>query len=267
MIRPRSDWGAAPSGGASWLATEVGVAVHWEGPRMGAYTQSAVPGLLRGIQRYHQATQGWADIAYNFVVDRFGGVWEGRGWNARSAANGTNSSNSNYLAVCYLGGEGDPFTAEAANAISWLFQEHVRRGGRAELTGHRDHTPTACPGDEIYAWVQGSPLAPAALPEEDDLTPDQAQKLAEVHHWLNPGIAGGGDTYLPQMFHRLMVDAVKKTAPAGVAELGQQMGGLRGDLQALTQAIRQMQPGAVDTEAVAAEVLRQLLANVAKPAA
>lgn len=243
MIRPRSDWGAAPSGGASWLATDVGVAVHWEGPSMGAYSEDAVPGLLRGIQRYHQATQGWADIAYNYVVDRFGGVWEGRGWNARSAANGTNSSNSNYLAVCYLGGEGDPFTAEAANAISWLFQEHVRRGGRAEITGHRDHVATACPGDEIYAWLHGTPLAPQS--QEDDLTPEQAQQLAEVHRWLNPGIAGGGDTYLPNLLHRLMVDAVKKTTPGGVGSVLEQL--QRPDAQ-------------VDYPALAKAIVQELLA-------
>jgi hypothetical protein len=238
VIRPRSDWGAAPSGGASWLAADVGVAVHWEGPYMGPYAQASVPSLLRGIQRYHQGTQGWADIAYNFVVDRFGGTWEGRGWNARSAANGTSSSNSNYLAVCYLGGQGDPFTAEAANAISALFQEHVARGGRAEITGHRDHTATACPGDEIYAWVHGTPLAPQS--QEDDLTPEQAQQLAEVHAYINPARAGGGDTYLPNLLHRLMVDAIKKTRVGGTQEVIDRIDrgvGTTIDYQALAKAI------------------------------
>lgn len=217
MIRPRADWGAAPPRGTTSLPTAVGVAVHWEGPHMGAYSEAQVPSLIRGIQRYHMATNGWADVAYNFVVDRYGGLWEGRGWNRRSAANGTNVANSRYLAVCYLGGEGDPFTGEAKAAIQWLIAEHVARGGRPDVTCHRDHTATACPGDEITAWVRtGTPLNPTFQPaaEEDDLTPEQAQQLAELHHWLNPTLAGGADTYIPALLHRLMIDAVTRAKPA-----------------------------------------------------
>ena len=34
--------------------------------------------MLRGIQSFHQNTNGWCDIAYNFIVDRFGRIWEAR---------------------------------------------------------------------------------------------------------------------------------------------------------------------------------------------
>ena len=42
------------------------------------YTRAEVPALLRGIYAYHVRSRGWSDIGYNFLVDRFGRIWEGR---------------------------------------------------------------------------------------------------------------------------------------------------------------------------------------------
>ena len=35
--------------------------------------------LIRGIYRYHTHNLGWSDLGYNFLVDRFGRIWQGRG--------------------------------------------------------------------------------------------------------------------------------------------------------------------------------------------
>ena len=37
-----------------------------------------MPSLLRGIYAYHTQSRGWRDIGYNYLVDRFGRIWEGR---------------------------------------------------------------------------------------------------------------------------------------------------------------------------------------------
>ena len=42
------------------------------------YTKDQVPSILRGIYAYHTQSRGWSDIGYNFLVDRFGRIWEGR---------------------------------------------------------------------------------------------------------------------------------------------------------------------------------------------
>ena len=42
------------------------------------YTEAEVPGILRSIYAYHVKSRGWSDIGYNFLVDRFGRIWEGR---------------------------------------------------------------------------------------------------------------------------------------------------------------------------------------------
>lgn len=146
----RDAWGATPRS-TSTNITPDGVLVHWEGPHMGTPEHGACAGIVRGIQAFHTGPQrGWADIAYSALVCAHGYVFEGRGPGHRTAANGTNDSNQRFYAVCYLGGEGDDFTADARNgindAIEWL--------GGGEVAGHRDATPTACPGDAIYAWVQ-----------------------------------------------------------------------------------------------------------------
>ncbi len=42
------------------------------------YTEAQVPGIIRSIYAYHVKSRGWSDIGYNFLVDRFGRIWEGR---------------------------------------------------------------------------------------------------------------------------------------------------------------------------------------------
>ena len=42
------------------------------------YTAEQVPAIIRGIYAYHTQSRGWSDIGYNFLVDRFGRIWEGR---------------------------------------------------------------------------------------------------------------------------------------------------------------------------------------------
>src|SRR5699024_9972467 len=44
-----------------------------------SYSSSESAQLVRGIQRYHTATLGWADIGYNVLVSKYGQVFEGRG--------------------------------------------------------------------------------------------------------------------------------------------------------------------------------------------
>lgn len=151
----RAQWGArAPR--AQPPEDFTGATAHWEGPHMGTFPHASCPAKVRGIQAFHMDARGWSDIAYNAVVCPHGYVFEGRGRGVRSAANGTNVGNDADGAVCYLGGEGDPFTPEGAaamaDALHWLSP-----GGQRHA--HRDWKPTTCPGDTIAAWVH----SPAAL--------------------------------------------------------------------------------------------------------
>ena len=42
------------------------------------YAQADVPALIRSFYKYHTHSLGWNDIAYNFLLDSFGTIWEGR---------------------------------------------------------------------------------------------------------------------------------------------------------------------------------------------
>jgi len=51
--------------------------VHPHG-RSHDYTRAQVPAMVRATYAYHVKGRGWCDIGYNFLVDRFGRIFEGR---------------------------------------------------------------------------------------------------------------------------------------------------------------------------------------------
>jgi hypothetical protein len=113
---------------------------------------------VRGMQRFHMEEKGWLDVAYNHVFCRHGFVFVGRGFGARSAANGTTESNDGYHAVCFLGddsaGRAD-VTPDARRALEQLIAEYRRRYPAArEVRPHSDFFATECPGDELRALIR-----------------------------------------------------------------------------------------------------------------
>ena len=50
-----------------------------------AYRPGASAAIVRGIELYHVRGNGWNDIGYNFLVDRYGQVFEGRAGGIDSA--------------------------------------------------------------------------------------------------------------------------------------------------------------------------------------
>ena len=135
-----------------------GVAVHYTGTNADEQRlHRNCAARVRAIQRFHMEEKGWLDIAYNHVFCRHGFVFVGRGFGARSAANGTADSNDRYFAICFLGddsvGRAD-ITAEARRAFRQLIREYRRRYRPArEVRPHSDFYATGCPGDELRALI------------------------------------------------------------------------------------------------------------------
>lgn len=170
-IITRAEWGARPPNGAgNALGNPKGVTVHYEGPKMGRRDHSKCDALVRSIQRFHQVTRGWSDVAYNLMVCEHGYVYEGRGAHRGNAANGSTASNLSRFSVCALVGKGDTITDNLKHGLCDAIVYLRNEGDAGTIVDcHSDHFSTACPGDELRAWVRaGTPRpggsAPAAPP-------------------------------------------------------------------------------------------------------
>ncbi|GAA1710419.1 hypothetical protein GCM10009809_03450 [Isoptericola hypogeus] len=83
-IRPsivtRSEWGADESLLGSWptVSGELDAIYVHHTAGTNAYSRSQSAAIVRGIYAYHTKSRGWPDIGYQFLVDRFGRVFQGR---------------------------------------------------------------------------------------------------------------------------------------------------------------------------------------------
>ncbi|MGW2807460.1 peptidoglycan recognition protein family protein, partial [Streptomyces sp. NPDC001450] len=103
------------------------------------------------------------DIPYNFVICQHGGIFEGRGFDRRSAANGTElkGANQNYYAIMGLMGADDQVAPEMVTAFKELIGFLRDREAGSAIVGHRDMrlTYTECPG-KLYPYVLRGDLEP-----------------------------------------------------------------------------------------------------------
>lgn len=187
-IISRAGWGADESMRAcqpDYSTEYVSAAVHHTASANG-YSAEAVPGIIRGFYAYHTLPEasggrGWCDIGYNFLVDRFGRIFEGRAGGISSTVVGvhTGGFNSRTIGVAAIG---DYSTAGVPGALpdgisqllAWKFSVHrisagtsvrmVSGGGASKypegtvvefptIYGHRDAQLTACPGQNLYDWL------------------------------------------------------------------------------------------------------------------
>jgi hypothetical protein len=134
---------------------------------------------VRAIQVYHVKANGWNDIGYNFLVDPFGQIFEGRGGGIERPVVGAHAAGYNTASVgmAVLGEYGaTSVTGEVRSALasllSWrLDAAHVDPLSRTVLggadlrcvSGHRDVNSTACPGDTLYAEIDAIAAAGQAL--------------------------------------------------------------------------------------------------------
>lgn len=159
----RREWGAAAPRSRTALRTPKGNTAHYEGPTMGTFPHAECASRVRGIQAFHMNTRGWADIAYSSVFCGHGSVFEGRWLGVRTAAQGTNEGNATHYAHCFLGGQGDPLTAEARAAFKDILSFFRANGSGPELRPHRFWHSTACPGDPLLGLIEEKLAGPVRL--------------------------------------------------------------------------------------------------------
>lgn len=166
---PRRKWGArAPKHVTPLAASRTkGVGGHYNGPALNIANHDDCYAVMRNTQRDHMDGNGWADYAYSFAVCPHGTSFEGRGWGARTAANGTNHGNANYHAIKCLVGEGEPLTDAMLAAFNKVLASKPA-GGKA-VVPHRVFKPTKCPGEPLTAWINSGRGGPAPVPPSPGL--------------------------------------------------------------------------------------------------
>lgn len=144
------------------------------------YTEAQVPALLRGIYAYHTQSRGWSDIGYNYLVDRFGRIWEGRYGGVDRAVVGAHTLGFNEYAFA-MSAIGNFDTAQPpqvvldayAKLFAWKLSLYNIRADATRLyvkdrylqaiNGHRDVGKTACPGKYLYAKIPSVRAAAQAI--------------------------------------------------------------------------------------------------------
>ena len=195
-IVPRKGWNADEKirrAGPSYASTLRLALVHHTAGANG-YTAAQAPAMVRAIQLYHVKGNGWNDIGYNFLVDRFGTVYEGRYGGIEKNVVGAHAEgfNTGSVGVAVLGEYSSlAVTANArtslAQLLAWrLDLAHVEpastqsfiSGGNARfpaglpvflrtVSGHRDTGFTDCPGTALYNLLTGigGQVAKTGLPK------------------------------------------------------------------------------------------------------
>lgn len=106
---------------------------------------------LRNVQRSHMRGdrgEKFSDIGYNYIIDRMGRVWEGRGWNVRGAH--TLAHNTQTIGVSLMGNLDVKKPSIAQRVALLMLAYKLRKQGAKilQVRGHREMPgqSTACPG-------------------------------------------------------------------------------------------------------------------------
>lgn len=190
----RDRWGADESlrscNPEAMSRLKAGTVHHTAGTN--SYQPGDSAGIVRGIYAYHTRTLGWCDIGYNFLVDKYGQIFEGRLHSVNRPTLGAHAGgfNQDTVGVATMGeytsaGVTGPMAESVSRVLAWQLDAHgVDPQGSTSLTsqgggtsryaagttvtlptifGHRDVGSTGCPGDNLYGMLTSIRLRVAEL--------------------------------------------------------------------------------------------------------
>jgi flagellar hook assembly protein FlgD len=190
-IVTRAVWGADESlrtGSPSFAPVRMVFVHHTDSGN--DYTRAEAPAIVRAVYAYHTRSLHWSDVGYNFLIDRYGTVYEGRYGGVSKGAIGaqTLGFNTGSIGVSVIGTfttATPPVAAVGAleRLLAWkLDVHHIDPEGRAALVcgygqkyatgqnvtfpviaGHRDANFTDCPGGKLYSQLPAIRKAVAAI--------------------------------------------------------------------------------------------------------
>lgn len=154
----------------AWVSpstTYRGVVVHHTAGSNN-YTKAQVPAVMRGIYYWHTQGVNFADVGYQLLVDKYGGVWEGRYDSLKRSLVGAQALGANYetFGISVIGdytNSPPPAAAQesTARAIAYMFKRYnisnpkgtiriPHQSGKGAtvptILPHFMATATSCPG-------------------------------------------------------------------------------------------------------------------------
>jgi hypothetical protein len=184
-IISRAQWGADPSLlnlPCPGIADRVQMVIVHHTDTGNSYSRSTSAAMVRGIYRYHTNTRGYCDIAYNFLVDKYGQIFEGRNGGITKNVIGAHAlgMNTETVGVATLGTFTSTSPTQAMytsleKLLAWRMDlAHIPPIGKVTMTyradekyhngqqislnrisGHRDVNLTSCPGSKLYSHLSG----------------------------------------------------------------------------------------------------------------
>ena len=173
FIIPRANWGANedyrhiaqdPNNPTGWPPSyrEIKrVIVHHTETEFGWSDPAEV---VRSIYYYHALTLGWTDIGYNFLIDVYGNVYEGRYGGPGVVGGHALEYNPGSIGVALIGSFDDewpPIAAQealvrlirtrASDVDPAIAADWLDWGAVPNICGHGDVVATDCPGSDLHA--------------------------------------------------------------------------------------------------------------------
>jgi len=162
-FQSRADWGAAlPTRTHNIKPNRLLFLHHTVGSK-------AVGGrIVRNIQRDHQIDRNWSDIAYNWLVDEAGTIYQGRGWFVAGGA--TKGWNTWSHSIAYMGNSMTTRPSDAAlKSINVVIAEATRLQGTQTVRSHNDVVATLCAGTHLDAWLEAGRPTTTTTKETSDM--------------------------------------------------------------------------------------------------
>ncbi|MGV8978013.1 MAG: DUF4214 domain-containing protein [Cellulomonas sp.] len=183
QVISRAQWGARnPACKPDVAAALVGAVVHHTADNKAYSTVAEAMAMIRADQTYHIDGRGWCDIGYNFVVDKWGNIYEGRANSMTQPVIGVHAGgfNTGTVGISMLGNYDVSSTPSAMidavgliagwrlsaygvnpqgriNYLTWGGENSTVPAGTTinlpAIFAHRDVAATACPGRYGYAQM------------------------------------------------------------------------------------------------------------------
>jgi flagellar hook assembly protein FlgD len=181
QIVSRSEWGANESwrsGSPDYAPVKMAFVHHTDSGN--DYTPEEAPAIMRGVYAYHAKSLHWSDVGYNFLVDRYGTIYEGRFGGITRGVIGAQvlgfNTGSTGISVIGTFTSAQPTSASVTSLeklLEWKMDvHHVDPQGTGTLVcgygqkyatgqrvtfpaiaGHRDANYTDCPGGRLYVQL------------------------------------------------------------------------------------------------------------------